>query len=361
LLTSARSQKLSLAVDAFEPSRLTLAREWRGVTKAELGEKIGATPSTVLRFESGQRRPDLSTLARLSLALQVPATFLARGKVAPIAIESCHFRHLRAGQQLDRKRQLAIASLLGDLLDFLARHVTFPRNRFSPATRRQGSIASVEERAMELRRKWGLGLAPIDDLTRLLESSGILVHPMPREHDEIHSFSLRNGPWPMIFIVRGARDSTELRREIAHELGHLVMHAGSGAASPGAEAEADRFAAAFLTPARALAAEIPDWLDWTNLRKLSERWNVSLPSLVERGFQLERFSDTTYRRALATLREENPPSSHPSPDSTREGPSLLSRAFDTLSSAWSFESIANQLCVSARDLAQITGCAPAIV
>jgi Zn-dependent peptidase ImmA (M78 family)/DNA-binding XRE family transcriptional regulator len=358
LSPNARSHKLTQAVDAFEPSRLTLAREWRGITKSELAEKVGVPPATVLRIESGQRRPDLSTLARLSLVLRVSATFLARGKVSPIAIESCHFRHLRAGQQLDRKRQLAIASLLGDVLDFLSRHVTFPRSRFSPAIRRQGATASVEERAMELRRKWGLGLAPIDDLTRLLESSGILVHPMPREHDEIHSFSLRNGQWPMIFIVRSARDSTDLRREMAHELGHLVMHAGSGAASPSAETEADRFAAAFLTPARALAAELPDWLDWPNLHKLAERWNVSIAALVERAFQLERFSDNTYRRALATLREESPPSSRPSLDPKLEGPSLLSRAFDALSSAWSFQSVASQLCLSSHDLAQITGCAP---
>jgi Zn-dependent peptidase ImmA (M78 family) len=351
----ARSQKLSQAVDGFEPSRLTLAREWRAVTKSELAEKVGVTPTAVLRFESGQRRPDVSTLARMSLALQVSATFLARGKVSPIAIDTCHFRHLRAGQQLDRKRQLAIASLLADLLDFLARHVSFPRSRFSQATRRQGATTSVEERAMELRRKWGLGLAPIDDLTHLLESSGILIQPMPREHEEIHSFSLRNGQWPMIFVVQGSRDSTDLRREIAHELGHLVMHAGSGAASPKTEAEADRFAAAFLTPARALAAELPDWLDWASLRKLAERWNVSLPALIERGLQLERFSDTTYRRALATLREESPPFSHTTPGPTREQPSLLSRAFDTLSSAWSFESVAHQLCLSRRDLAQITG------
>jgi Zn-dependent peptidase ImmA (M78 family)/transcriptional regulator with XRE-family HTH domain len=354
---NARSQKLSQAADAFEPSRLTLAREWRGITKSELAEKVGLAPGMVARFESGQRRPDISTLARLSLVLQVPATFFARGKVSPIAVEFCHFRHLRAGQQLDRRRQLAIASLLGDVLDFLARHVTFPRTAtFSPVTRRQGSIANIEERAMDLRRKWGLGLAPIDDLTKLLESCGVLVHPMPREHDEINSFSLCHGHWPMIFLVQGERDSTEVRMEMAHELGHLVMHAGSRAASPTAEAEADRFAAAFLTPARALAAECPDWLDWVSLQKLAERWSVPLAALIERGFQLDCLSDTVYRRALATLRDDTPSPSSRNPLIKSEGPSLLSRAFDALSAALPFESVASHLCLSTRDLAHITGC-----
>src|SRR5262249_56742526 len=116
------------------------------------------------------------------------------------------------------------------------------------------------------------------------------VHPIPREHAEIHSFSLCHGPWPMIFFVRGARDSTELRLELAHELGHLFMHAGSPAANVGLEAEADQFAAAFLTPARAFAAECPDWLDWISLKRLAVRWHVPLATLIERAFQLHCFS-----------------------------------------------------------------------
>jgi Zn-dependent peptidase ImmA (M78 family) len=353
--TKARSETLTQAVVAFEPTRLALAREWRGLTRVELGEKIGSDAPGVLRFESGQKRPDPATLARLSLALKVSVDFFARGRVAAIAVESCHFRHLRAGQQLDRRCQLAIANLLGDVLELLARHVTFPRHGLSTSPRRPASTASIEMRAIELRRRWGLGLGPIEDLTRLLESWGILVHVMPAEHAEIHSFSLHHGRWPMIFLVRGTRAFGELRLEMAHELGHLVMHAGMRAACPGAEAEADRFAEAFLVPARTFTAECPDWLDWHSLGSLAERWGVPVASIVERGFQLECFSEATYRRAVLTQHEQREPARVPKPEALGEGPSLLSEAFQAIATILPFEKVASQLGLSSLDLAHVTG------
>ena len=67
----------------FDPARLTVAREMRGLLKTELAERIGKTPAAVTMFEGGRTSPDPRTLGRIAMALGVPAAFLARRPEAP--------------------------------------------------------------------------------------------------------------------------------------------------------------------------------------------------------------------------------------------------------------------------------------
>src|SRR4051812_20590559 len=125
---SNQGNQLSRVGPSFEPARLTTARELRALTKTVLAERIATEPSRVARFESGTERPDIACLSRLALALHVPLSFLTRPlRVRPIGGESCHFRHLRAGDQVERRRQLATAALLCEVLDFIDEHVHLPR------------------------------------------------------------------------------------------------------------------------------------------------------------------------------------------------------------------------------------------
>src|SRR3954470_18353586 len=91
------------AARLFEPERLTLARELRGLTKQQLADKIGKTPSAVSQFESARARPDGQTVGRMVLALKVPASFFAKTSDGPslsvIPLDICHFRSLRSASQ----------------------------------------------------------------------------------------------------------------------------------------------------------------------------------------------------------------------------------------------------------------------
>ncbi len=46
-------------------------RKQRGLTQGELGEKLGLTASTIMRYERGQRRVNIETLKRIAAALEV--------------------------------------------------------------------------------------------------------------------------------------------------------------------------------------------------------------------------------------------------------------------------------------------------
>src|SRR5690242_7469855 len=116
LFAPAGSPDLHLAAHLFHPPRLTLARELRGMTRAELAERVGKSAAAIGQFEGGAKvpcRPDPRTLAALALALGVPVGFFTRrtpGK--PLEVDACHFRSLRSASQRERRKLLARGSLL---------------------------------------------------------------------------------------------------------------------------------------------------------------------------------------------------------------------------------------------------------
>jgi XRE family transcriptional regulator, fatty acid utilization regulator len=62
--------------------RLRYARRAKGLTLADLGEKVGRTPSVLSLIENGKREPRLSLVEQLAAALGVPVTELLK-KQAP--------------------------------------------------------------------------------------------------------------------------------------------------------------------------------------------------------------------------------------------------------------------------------------
>src|SRR6202044_843122 len=58
--------------------RLRHARRARGLTLAELGERVGRAPSVLSMIENGRREPKLSLIEALATALSVPTAELVR-------------------------------------------------------------------------------------------------------------------------------------------------------------------------------------------------------------------------------------------------------------------------------------------
>ena len=92
-------------------TRLKLARDMRGLTMAELGDRAGVGASTVNVIEKGSKQPRGDTVEKLARALDVPRCWLAYGAGQPPAWTENH----TAGQtstptsteKRDIKRRLA--------------------------------------------------------------------------------------------------------------------------------------------------------------------------------------------------------------------------------------------------------------
>ena len=62
----------------LDPGRIKFARELHGLTKKELAEKIGKTPSAVTQYEAGKSGLSMETFVALAHALSVPFSFFSK-------------------------------------------------------------------------------------------------------------------------------------------------------------------------------------------------------------------------------------------------------------------------------------------
>ena len=60
----------------FEPARLSRARESKGFSRADLARRAGVGGATVQQWESGNRSPQVDTLALVARTLDVPMSEL---------------------------------------------------------------------------------------------------------------------------------------------------------------------------------------------------------------------------------------------------------------------------------------------
>ena len=122
------------------------------------------------------------------------------------------------------------------------------------------------------------------------------------EIDAVDAFSVVIVDRPIIITTpRRSENVFRHRFSIAHEIGHLLLHRDAGEHSAAIEKEADEFAAAFLTPAAAMDAALPQRLDLAALDRLGRTWGVSPHSLVRRMVERGRTTESSARRAYQRL------------------------------------------------------------
>jgi Zn-dependent peptidase ImmA (M78 family)/transcriptional regulator with XRE-family HTH domain len=294
----------SLAVAAFEPNALTLARRWRRMSKKQLATQTGVTAAAVSQYELGQARPSAGVLGRLALALCVPVEFFAAGIPAPVTPGHAHFRSLRATTQAERDQALAFGEIAWRVVDVVERYVRLPDLRLpqlelpEPAT-----TADIESVAREARVAFGLADEPIPHVTRLLETHGVIVLTLPDVSDRVDAFSHWYGQRPFVFASPSKNDKARWRMDAAHELGHLLLHHDAEPGSQLLERQATAFGSHFLAPTGRLREELPGKLDFDRLHELKRRWGMSLKALIYRGHAMGVYRDHTYRRGMSLLAE----------------------------------------------------------
>jgi len=283
--------------EADYPPRLRLARQFRGITQAELGESIGVTRQFIHQLESGLKPPPEAIRENLAEVLGFESRFF----LCPIAVElrddECHFRKRKTTPLHVRSRVLAHGSLFSEFVGWLERNLRLPEVQIPNFD--ANSVEEIERAAEACRNAWGLSAdAPIDNVSRALEHAGVVVTTFSGVSEKVDAFSW-HGPRPLVIRSTDKQSPDRSRFDLAHECGHLVLHAGVLTDDNQRESEADRFASAFLLPRRGVVKEFPrsKRLNWNALIRLKERWGVSLQALVRRGHDLGLLDSDQYRRA----------------------------------------------------------------
>jgi Zn-dependent peptidase ImmA (M78 family) len=307
-----------------------------GLRKSDLAGRIGKSPTAVAAWESGAKNPMPATVSELALGLSVdPGFFAVRPDDVTATSTTPHFRSLRSTSQLARDQAFAYGQLAVDITASLERHVEFPELDLPnvPVSTGHRDLDAPEEAARIVRERWEIGDGPAGHLVRLLENHGILVVFSPAQTASVDAYSFTSALRPVVVLNPIKRDYYRQRFDVAHELGHLVMH---GDAEPGGrtvEDQAHRFASELLMPAAEIRDLLPSTMGahaWRTLAQLKERWGVSMQALLFRARQLGRLSDVSYRNAMTTISSRGWRRDEPGLIRTIEQPSLLPRSVELL-------------------------------
>lgn len=340
------------AAHHFVPERLVLAREWKGLTRAQLAERLEKTASSISQIEAGRIRPDPKTLTKIAFALGVPLPFFTKKlQDSLLSIEDAHFRSLRSATQIQRKKVLSKGTIACELLNLCEKYINFPEEQVGCFSQHPTNAEEIENYALEIRKAWNLGIGPIPDMIKLLESKGIIVLMIPNSFHEIGAFSAWYGKRPFIFLID--KDSpSRLRFDAAHELGHLLIHADFKPGDQALEREANRFASAFLFPRPSFIQECPRRLSFEHFYELKIRWRMSVAALIRRAFDLNLMSEGTYRRAYITMnqRKEREQEPHEPP---KENPTILKQALELITTRFSLREVIESQGISVSDLEKI--------
>lgn len=248
-----------------------------------------------------------------------------------------HFRSLRSTSQLARDQAFAYGQMAIDIATSLERHVEFPETDVPswPVAPGDGDDEGdgPECAAQLVRAKWAIGTGPVGHLVRLLENHGVLVVFSPPQTASVDAYSFESRLRPVVVLNPIKRDYYRQRFDVAHELGHLVMHTDAEPGSRIIEEQANRFASELLMPATEIRDLLPATMGgnvWRNLSKLKEQWGVSMQALLFRARRLGRLGDVSYRNAMTTISARGWRRDEPGLINTIEQPSLLPKAIELL-------------------------------
>lgn len=262
-----------------DPARVRVAREASGLSKVQLADYLDVSPRSVNTFEN-QGAPVRHREA-LSAATGRPIGFFTGEPFEPIETDRVHFR---AAKKVSKKVRAGSVSL-GAIGLYLYAKLVEPYI-LPPVDVPTFDGVSPEVAAARVLTTWQLAEGPLPNMVQLFESRGVRVLSLPRSIQKLDAF----GYWyaegyPCIF-VNTDKTAERVRFDLAHELGHLVMHARYSGYGRDLEKEADRFAAEFLMPARCIRRDMPAYAGVDDIVRLKRRYRVSAMAMNYRGGEL---------------------------------------------------------------------------
>ena len=276
----------------FTPSRLTLARHRRGLTKAKLAKLIQVTPLTISRYESGESQPSETVILALAEVLHFPPEFFSGPDLDEPSVDGVSFRALSKMTASQRDAALAAGTIAIALSDYLESQFDLPAVNVLQLDR---GIVEPEAAAEMVRAAWGLGTKPLPNIIHLFESHGIRVFSLVEECRELDAFSFWHTGTPFV-CLNTMKTAEHSRFDAAHELGHLVLHQDhSKPRGRAEEQEAHGFAAAFLMPQADVLAHAQRFPSFHDLTLAKRRWGVSVAALAHRLHKMGLLTDWHYR------------------------------------------------------------------
>jgi len=296
MTTMTFSTKSNQSSELFTGDRLRIARQRRSLTKKRLAELLSVTPRTVSGWEADEYPPEHDNLANIIDVLSFPASFYFRDESAHTSHDAVSFRSLSRTTAKQRDAVLAMCDIAKDLAKWLDHSFELPSVDIPDLFEEIPDFA-----ATLLRQRWGIGNKPVKHFISLLESKGVKIFALPENCREIDACSFWSDSTPFI-LLNTEMSGERIRFDLAHELGHLVLHKHGAPMGREAEQEANLFASEFLMPEDGIRVNRPKVWSIQALMKRKKPWGVSISALAYRAHQLGYISEWHFKSLNIEMR-----------------------------------------------------------
>lgn len=301
----------------FNGDRLRNARIYNGISLTDLATLADIKKQSLSLYENGKNTPDYEKVKVLAKILGFPYDYFFQTDKIKTHTETTYFRSQATATKKDRAAQSIKLEFVAQMYETLWNYIDFPTFK-DPKLEFIGyddpldceskeAIDEMEEAATKVRKCWGVPDGPIKDLQYLLEQNGILVTGFSVDEDKIDAFSQRtmvdNADVFLIAVALGSRPECRLRFDMAHELGHIVLHPWSEDIDTlskddfkARERQANMFASAFLLPRDSFSKDVSQYpTDLKFYLFLKKKWKVSIQAMMYRARQLDIISANQYQ------------------------------------------------------------------
>ncbi|MDU0331955.1 helix-turn-helix domain-containing protein [Paenibacillus barengoltzii] len=287
----------------FNGKKLEEARKIRNMTLEEVASLANVSHQSISKYEKNRATPNLEMLSKLAEILRFEPSFFFSSEIKEDVYKNTFIYRSKASVAKKYKDQTE--SQIG-LIDLVVKNIrskvkmpTFDHTllkQVKPDVFTPTSDIEIETIAENIRKRFGLSDGPISNLTALCEKMGIYIVFLNLNHQGIDACSVIIDDVPYIILNKDITSAVRLRFNIAHELGHLILHLKYSKKTLAKkeitkiiEYEANRLGIALLLPESGLTKDLSS-LGLDYLLILKKHWLVSVQAIIYRAEQLELFT-----------------------------------------------------------------------
>lgn len=278
----------------------------------ELANRTDISKQSLSNYANESNVPPYENVIKIAQILEFPPDYFMVDDLCTTATDNIYFRSqattTKTAQRAQSVKMEYVAKMYDVLLDYVELppltlpKVDFKQNDDLAYTDLPEMFEQIEGVADQVRKQWDLGTGPIDNLQYVLESHGIIVTSSKYVNTEIDAFSQKvrlgvgrdQGFVYIIALALGEKPIERLRFDMAHELGHILMHPWDESNEEldkdsfnAREKQANMFASALLLPRRSFTRDIMAYATEIDYyRHLKRKWRISMQAMMYRARQL---------------------------------------------------------------------------
>ena len=353
-------------IQGFQKERLSQILAARRLSQVQLASLVGVSPATVSKWRAGSQAPEREALERLASVVNVIPEWFTRQTAQKVSLplfRSNASAHVAARAMLEARLEWAqdIAMGLSEFVDYP--ELNLPSRTFTDPD--EITAEEIELAASECRDMWRIGRTAAQDIALAIEGAGVILIREETGIAQIEGLSAWSEVLgrPLVLLSADKDNGYRSRFDLAHELGHLILHRHIPRATERErhkqmEQQAHRFAGAFLLPAETFALEVRMPVTLDDLLLLKRRWGVSVGAIVMRLRALkildEDGAQALFKRRSARWGAKSEPGDS---DRAPERPRLLRRTVDLLveENVMPLDAIPRHIGLGARDIEMLAG------